>query len=128
MVALGYPGEIATDAGTKWMWWALAMFPVAVIVYELYSGLNVAIGSQPSNVRSYIVAARNLTVFSWCFYPVVFVLPMIGISGAASSVGVQVGYTIADVLAKAVFGVLIYMIAVRKSEYEVERSGVAATA
>lgn len=128
MVALGYPGEIATDAGIKWMWWALAMFPFAVIVYELYSGLNVAIGSQPSNVRSYIVAARNLTVFSWCFYPVVFVLPMIGISGAASSVGVQVGYTIADVLAKAVFGVLIYMIAVRKSEYEVERSGVAATA
>jgi len=29
---------------------------------------------------------------------------------------VQVGYTIADVVAKAVFGVMIYMIAQRKSD------------
>ena len=51
----------------------------------------------------------------------VFVLPMIGINGSTAAVGVQVGYTIADVLAKAVFGVLIYMIAVRKSDYELSR-------
>jgi hypothetical protein len=38
-------------------------------------------------------------------------------------VGVQVGYTIADVVAKAVFGVLIYMIAVQKSEAEDPRFG-----
>jgi hypothetical protein len=31
---------------------------------------------------------------------------------------VQVGYTIADIVAKAAFGVLIYMIAARKSEAE----------
>ena len=30
----------------------------------------------------------------------------------------QVGYTVADVIAKAAFGVLIYVIAVRKSEHE----------
>ena len=30
----------------------------------------------------------------------------------------QVGYTIADIVAKAVFGVVIYMITVRKSEAE----------
>jgi hypothetical protein len=31
---------------------------------------------------------------------------------------VQVGYTIADIVAKALFGLFIYLIAVRKSEAE----------
>lgn len=122
MVVLGYPGEISTDSGTKWMWWAAAMIPFSIIVYELYSGLSKSIESQQANVRGLVKAARNLTVVSWSFYPVVFVLPMLGLSSAAASVGVQVGYTIADVLAKAVFGLLIYMIAVRKSEAEPEVS------
>jgi hypothetical protein len=33
-------------------------------------------------------------------------------------VAVQVGYTIADVVAKAVFGIFIYAIAVKKSQVE----------
>ena len=41
---------------------------------------------------------------------------MIGFTGGAATTAVQVGYTVADVVAKAMFGVLIYMIAVRKSE------------
>jgi hypothetical protein len=32
---------------------------------------------------------------------------------------IEIGYTIADIVAKAVFGVMIFMIAVRKSESEV---------
>jgi bacteriorhodopsin len=118
MVALGYPGEIATNNNTRWLWWTLAMVPFAVIVYELYAGLGASIAKQPANVKGLVAAARNLTVLSWCFYPVVFILPMLGFSGSSAMVGVQVGYTIADVVAKAVFGVLIYMIAVRKSEAE----------
>jgi bacteriorhodopsin len=121
MVALGYPGEIATDFSTKWLWWGLAMIPFAVIVYDLYVGLGKSIASQPANVRGLIGTARNLTVASWCFYPVVFVLPMLGLSGRTSAVAVQVGYTIADVVAKAVFGVLIYMIAACKSAATADR-------
>jgi hypothetical protein len=45
---------------------------------------------------------------------------MIGLTGASAEVGVQVGYSIADVLAKAAFGIFIYTIAVRKSEPEAE--------
>jgi hypothetical protein len=39
-------------------------------------------------------------------------------TGGAASAAVQVGYTIADVVAKAVFGIFIYSIAVKKSEAE----------
>lgn len=120
MVVLGYPGEISNVNNTKWIWWAAAMVPFIIIVCELYSGLNKSIESQQPNVRGLVKAARDLTVISWCFYPIVFVLPMLGIASASAAVGVQVGYSIADVLAKAVFGVLIYMIAVRKSQAEPE--------
>lgn len=122
MVALGYPGEIAADLSARWLWWSLAMIPFAIIVYDLYVGLGKSIAQQPVGARGLINAARNLTVASWCFYPFVFVLPMLGFSGRTSIVAVQVGYTIADLMAKVVFGVLIYMIAVRKTDLELDRS------
>ena len=118
MVILGYPGEIAADGGTRWLWWGLAMIPFVIIVYDLFVGLNSSIASQPASARGLVSAARWLTVLSWCFYPIVFVFPMIGFTGGAAFIAVQVGYTIADIVAKAVFGILIYMIAVRKSEAE----------
>jgi len=116
MVVLGYPGEIITDPagfGERWMWWVLAMIPFVYIVWDLYAGLGKSIASQPESVRNLVSKARTLTVVSWCFYPIVFIFPMMGLT---ASVAVQVGYTVADVVAKAVFGVLIYMIAQRKSD------------
>jgi bacteriorhodopsin len=118
MVILGYPGEISGDGGTRWLWWSLAMIPFLIIVYDLFFGLKKSIDSQPASARGLISTARWVTVISWCFYPVVFVFPMIGFTGGAATTAVQVGYTIADIVAKAMFGVLIYMIAVRKSEAE----------
>ena len=121
MVILGYPGEISADSGTRWIWWALAMIPFLIIVYDLFVGLKNSIDAQPANARGLVSAARWLTVISWCFYPIVFIFPMIGFTGGAATTAVQVGYTIADIIAKALFGVLIYMIAVRKSEAEGHR-------
>ena len=118
MVILGYPGEISSSAGTRWFWWAMAMIPFIVIVYDLFVGLKASISSQPENVRGLVSAARWVTILSWCFYPVVFIFPMIGFSGSGALVAVQVGYTIADIVSKAAFGVLIYTIALRKSEVE----------
>jgi hypothetical protein len=41
---------------------------------------------------------------------------MIGLTGPNAETAVQIGYTIADVVAKAVFGVVIFLIALKKSE------------
>jgi type IV secretory pathway TrbD component len=41
---------------------------------------------------------------------------MLGVGGGNATTFVQVGYTVADILAKAAFGVYIWIIAVRKSE------------
>lgn len=118
MVALGYPGEISDVSGTRWLWWGLAMLPFLVIVYDLFVGLSDAIAKQPASARGLVSLARYVTVISWCFYPIVFIFPMIGFTGSGAITAVQVGYTVADIVAKAAFGVLIYMIARRKSEAE----------
>jgi len=116
MVILGYPGEIAIDHGTRWLFFGLSMVPFTFIVFELFFGLRRSIASQPVEARGLINGACWLTIASWSFYPVVFVFPMLGIDGGTANTAVQIGYTIADIVAKAVLGVLIYMIAVRKSE------------
>ena len=118
MVLLGYPGEISNDSGTRWLWWSLSMIPFLIILFDLFVGLKASIESQPLAARGLVNLARWVTVLSWCFYPAVFVLPMIGITGGNAVAAVQVGYTVSDIVAKAMFGVLIYMIAARKSESE----------
>ncbi len=116
MILLGYPGEISGDVGTRWLFWGLSMIPFTIIVIELFVGLKKAVESQPTSVRGLVNGARFLTVASWAFYPLVFVLPMLGLAGGSAIAAVQVGYTIADIVAKAVFGILVYAIAVRKSD------------
>lgn len=118
MILLGYPGEISSEAGVRWLWWSLSMIPFLWIVYELFVGLKDSMAAQPEAVRGLINRARWLTVIAWSFYPIVFIFPMIGLTGGAANTAVQVGYSIADIVAKALFGLVIYMIAVRKSEVE----------
>lgn len=118
MIILGYPGEVAEDAGTRLTFWVLSMIPFIYIVYQLVVGLNSSIANQPEGVRGLIKGAATLVVISWLFYPVVFLFPLIGLTGGAAITAVEVGYTIADIVAKAVFGILILAIAIRKSQAE----------
>lgn len=118
MIVLGYPGEISTVPSTRLLWWGLSMIPFLIIQYELFVGLKSAIALQPENARGLVSAARYITVVTWLFYPIVYLFPLLGLSGAAANVGVQVGYSVADVLAKAGFGVFIYIIALRKTQSE----------
>lgn len=116
MIVLGYPGEIATEAGTRWLWWSLSMIPFLWIVYELFVGLKDAQDAQPEAAKSLVGKARFLVVASWAFYPIVFLFPMLGLDGPTAETFVQIGYSIADIVAKAVFGVLIFVIAMKKTE------------
>jgi bacteriorhodopsin len=118
MIVLGYPGEISAVSGTRWLWWSLSMIPFLMIVGELFSGLKSSLAAQPAAARGLINGARYLVIASWAFYPIVFIFPMIGIDGALASTFVQVGYSIADIVAKAVFGILIFAIAMKKSSVE----------
>lgn len=117
MIILGYPGEVSGGIdSTRFIWGALSLIPFLYIVITLFSGLSDSISKQAADVRGLISAARWVVILSWCFYPVVYFAPFVmTLSGGSAMTVIEVGYTIADVIAKAVFGVMIFMIAVRKS-------------
>ena len=54
--------------------------------------------------------------------------PFADIAGPTADTVIQVGYTLADLVAKAVVGILIYMIAVRKTKIEAEAEATLAQA
>lgn len=118
MVMLGYPGEISADMTTRLGWWVLSMIPFLYIVYELFFGLRASISKQSQKTQPLVRKACYLTVLAWCFYPIVYLLPNLGLAGGDAFVALQVGYSIADIVAKAGFGILIFLIARSKSNEE----------
>jgi bacteriorhodopsin len=116
MVILGYPGEISADNGTRALWGFLSTIPFAYIVYVLFTGLGEAMKEQSAEVGVLIRNTRLLLFATWGFYPIVYMLPFLGTGMDANAmIAVQIGYCIADVAAKAGYGVMIYAIASKKS-------------
>ena len=118
MIILGYPGKVSGGIdSTRFIWGALSMIPFLYIVVSLFSGLSESIAKQPEDVRGLVSMARWVVILSWSFYPVVYFAPFVmSLDGGTATAVIEVGYTIADVVAKAAFGVMIFMIAVRKSQ------------
>ena len=119
MIALGYPGEISTDQNTQVLYGVLSTLPFLYILYVLFVELTKSLDRQPAGVAATVKNLRLLLIATWGVYPIAYILGMgAGDPTANAFVGVQVGYTIADVLAKCVFGLTIYKIAKMKSVAE----------
>ena len=118
MIALGYPGEAAIGTGNDtavWIWFAASMVPFLFIMATLFGTLTEATKTQPENVRSLLGLARLVVIVTWSFYPIAYVIGVLGAHSGAGRTGIQVGYTLADLTAKAGFGLVIYAIARAKS-------------
>merc|ERR1712091_177177 len=121
MICVGYPGELVVsgDLSTRWTYWMFAMIFFLNIVYTLLVGLAEATAAEPDRgVSDQIRNAQVWTVISWCTYPVVYIFPMIGISGASAVVHIQVGYCVSDIISKCGVGLIIYQITKAKSNLE----------
>lgn len=121
MIMLGYPGEliVSGDLGTRWVFWFLAMIPFLYVVYELLVGLAAATASEPdAKVGALIFRSQWVTVVSWLTYPVVYLFPMLGLTGANAVVAIQVGYCVSDVISKCGVGLIIYRVTYAKSNLE----------
>lgn len=121
MIALGYPGELSSDTNTKIIWGVLSTLPFLYILYVLFVELSKSLERQPDGVAATIGRLRLLLIATWGVYPIAYLLPIIDAAGATSPdafVYRQLGYTIADVAAKCVFGLTIYKIAKMKSVAE----------
>jgi bacteriorhodopsin len=111
MIGLGYPGEVSTNPMVIWTFFVLSMLPFLYILYVLFIELGSSIEQQPEGARGLIRTARVFTLVLWSFYPIAFVVGKSAVGNANAEVFLQAGYTIADIGAKAGFGLLIYFIA-----------------
>lgn len=115
MIALGYPGEISADTMTRNIWGWASTIPFLYILYVLFVELTKSLDRQPPQVRKIVSNMRLLLLGTWGVYPIAYLIPVLGINGADAWVGKQIGYSIADILAKVLYGILIYNIARLKS-------------
>ncbi len=120
MIALGYPGEISNSTGARLVWGTLSTIPFLYLLYVLFVELSKSLDRQPVQVRHQISMLRIVLVGLWGVYPIAYLFPVLGFDGPSAWVLKQGGYSIADILAKAAFGLAIYRIAVYKSELEDE--------
>jgi bacteriorhodopsin len=115
MIALGYPGEISTDQNTQVLYGVLSTIPFLYILYVLFVELGKSLDRQPAGVAETVGRLRLLLIATWGVYPIAYIFNIVGDESAESFVAIQVGYTIADILAKCVFGLTIMKIARMKS-------------
>ena len=118
MIALGYPGEISADTGTRLLWGTLSTIPFLYILFVLFVELTKSVERQPADVKSTVGKLRLMLIGLWGVYPIAYLFPVLGFEGSNAFVLKQAGYTFADILAKAAFGLVIYKIARLKSQYD----------
>ena len=100
------------------------MIPFLYLLFVLFTELTRALDKQPSAVRGLVNLARIFLLVTWSFYPIAYaIITITGTSNPSGEVALQVGYTIADITAKAGYGLLIYFMARVKSEHEGYRLG-----
>jgi len=128
MIALGYPGEVISSPEQQTMrlvWGGLSCIPFFYILYVLWIELTNSLDDQPASAVALIKLARWVILVTWLVYPIAYGLgstttalqAAAGASeGASGVIGLQIGYAIADMAAKAGFGVLIYFIARAKTQ------------
>jgi bacteriorhodopsin len=115
MIILGYPGEISTDMTTRLVWGTLSTIPFIYILYVLFVELSKSLARQPKDVRDTVGRLRLLLLATWGVYPISYLFPVFGLEDGNSFMWRQIGYSIADVLAKCLYGLVIYKIARLKS-------------
>ncbi|MBC8142541.1 MAG: bacteriorhodopsin [Armatimonadetes bacterium] len=118
MIVTGYPGEVATDTPTRLIWGTISTIPFVYILFVLWTEVGEAMKRETPEVASLLFGIRLLLLASWGVYPIAYLMPLFPIGAADALVFKQVGYSIADVVAKPLYGLMIYAIARLKTQQE----------
>ncbi|MFM8776915.1 MAG: bacteriorhodopsin [Actinomycetota bacterium] len=128
MIATGYPGETAAaGSNASMIWFVVSMVFFVYILWNLFAGeVGQALKGQSGAIGSKLNNLRYILLVTWSVYPIAYLLgdsksflaKAFDLSPGNSSTLIQVGYTVADVLAKPGYGLLILGIAIARSESE----------
>ena len=119
MIWTGYVGQFdEIDGGTQfWLWGAISTVFYLWLLYVAYQTVEDAKRTAPDNVRGLFQAVWILFLVSWTIYPLAYLMPQI--SATADGVVIRnLIYSFADIASKAVYGVLLAIIAQKVSAHE----------
>jgi bacteriorhodopsin len=120
MVVLGYVGQFyeVVDPFGGLLWWGIAAtIPFIYLTTVFWRLTGDAVGYLPGEAARTMRQIRRLFLFSWNLYIVAYVVPMVSISATAAVARTYL-FTIADVLSKIVYGVLLGKVATARSVAE----------
>ena len=124
MIATGYVGEMteitSVDlASPRTIWGAISSVFFVLILRDLFGGIDASIKKQSKDIQGIFKILRVVLIATWGVYPIAYLLPAVagnlGLTAQDGLVLKQVGYTIADILAKPGYGLLIWKIATLKN-------------
>ena len=116
MIGLGWPGEVADpDSTARTIWGIASTIPFLYILFVLFVELGRSLDRQGAKVRKLIDALRYIILATWGIYPLAYMAPSVISNDATAEVLRQIGYSVGDVLAKPLFGLLVFAVALTKS-------------
>ena len=115
MIGLGYPGETSANETTKWTFWVLSMIPFLYILFTLSGELKAAKARETGAVSKSISNATKILLVTWLVYPISYLIPVVFTVSDGAEAGRQLAYTVADITAKALYGLMILNIAKARS-------------
>ena len=123
MVVLGYIGqfyEVIDPLGALLIWGIAATVPFIYFTAIFWRLTGESLGYLPAEAAATMKNIRYLFMFSWNLYIVAYIVPMLGDFGQSAEGAVTRTYlfTIADVLSKIIYGILLGKVATIRSVAE----------
>jgi bacteriorhodopsin len=124
MIATGYIGELDVQTSvvldsSRTIWGAISTIFFVLILRDLFGGIDASFKRQSKEIQGIFKVLRVVLIATWGVYPIAYLLPTIstslGLTAGDGLVLKQIGYTIADILAKPGYGLLIWKIATLKN-------------
>ncbi|NQW56835.1 MAG: bacteriorhodopsin [Chloroflexi bacterium] len=124
MIATGYIGELDVQTSvvldsSRTIWGAISTIFFVLILRDLFGGIEASFKRQSKEIQGIFKVLRVVLIATWGVYPIAYLLPTIstslGLTAGDGLVLKQLGYTIADILAKPGYGLLIWKIATLKN-------------
>ena len=124
MIATGYIGELDVQTSvvldsSRTIWGAISTIFFVLILRDLFGGIEASFKRQSKEIQGIFKVLRVVLIATWGVYPIAYLLPTIstslGLTAGDGLVLKQIGYTVADILAKPGYGLLIWKIATLKN-------------
>lgn len=119
MIVLGYIGQFyeTSNLTALWVWGAVSTVFYFVLLYLAWTQIGKALPNMPGSAVGTMKNIRWIFLIFWTFYPIAYIIPAI-LPTADGVVARQFLFTIADIVAKVIYGVLITKVAVDLSRAE----------